>query len=72
MTPIQSGDPIEVRDAHGAWLPAVARSDIEPTYVNGRKLHDFPVIWVAAPGVKKPMPWPADDVRHYPQPEEPR
>lgn len=65
-TPIHPGDPVEVRDACGAWLPAVARSDIEPTHVNSRKVHDFPVVWVALPGVKDLIPWPAEDVRHYP------
>jgi hypothetical protein len=60
---IQSGDPVEVQDLDDAWLPAVARSDIETR-------HGFPVIWVAVPGVKDPMPWPAEHVRHYPQPVE--
>lgn len=65
MTLIRSGDPIEVRDAHGAWSPAVARSTVEPTHLHGQKIHDFPVVWVALPGVAKPMPWPATDVRPW-------
>lgn len=64
---IECGDPIEVRDAHGAWNPAVARSTVEPTHRDGRKIHDFPVVWVALPGVAEPMPWPAEAVRHYSQ-----
>lgn len=62
---IESGDPIEVRDVIGAWLAAVARSGVEPTHRDGRKIHDFAVVWVAMPGVAEPMPWPATDVRPY-------
>jgi hypothetical protein len=65
VTAIEYGDPVEVRDAHGAWLPGVARSGVEPTHRNGRKIHDFPVIWVALPGHAEPMPWPWVDVRPH-------
>lgn len=67
---IEHGDPIEVRDVHGAWLPAVARSGVEPTHRDRMKVHDFPVVWVALPGVPEPLPWPAADVRPYVQDEE--
>lgn len=56
MSGLEHGDPVEVRDARGVWLPAVARSGVRP----GR---DFPVVWVGLPGVAEPMPWPATDVR---------
>jgi hypothetical protein len=62
--PIQPGDPVEVRDFHGNWLPAVARSSLEPTHVNSRKIHDFPVIRVELPDRPDWMPWPAEAVRH--------
>jgi hypothetical protein len=62
---VQYGDPVEVRDAHGVWHPAVARSGVEPTHRDGRKVHDFPVVWVALPGVAEPMPWPAPAVRPW-------
>ena len=62
---IEYGDPVEVRDMHGAWVPAVARSGVEGTHRDGRKIHDFPVVWVALPGVAEPLPWPAEDVRPY-------
>ncbi len=28
--PIEYGDPVEVRDANGVWIPAVARSEPLP------------------------------------------
>lgn len=62
---VKYGDPIEVRTAYAVWVPGVARSSVEPTHRDGRKVHDFPVIWVALPGRPEPMPWPATDVRPY-------
>jgi hypothetical protein len=67
--PITYGDPIEVRTANGDWVPAVARSEVQGTHEHGRKVHDFPVIYVALPGRAGPVPWPAEDVRPYPQTE---
>lgn len=66
MTNIQPGDPVEALNSQGQWLPAVARSAVEGFWKDGKKIHDFPVIWVALPGVADPMPWPAKDVRPYP------
>lgn len=65
--PIEYGDPIEVRAAEGTWLPAVARSEVQGTHQEGRKIHDFPVVWVALPGAPDVLPWPATDVRPYEQ-----
>jgi hypothetical protein len=65
VTAIEYGDPVEVRTAFDVWQPAVARSGVEPTHRDGKKIHDFPVIWVALPGVAEPMPWPATDVRPF-------
>ena len=72
MTAFEYGDPVEVRDARGNWIAAVARSGVEPTHRGRVKIHDFPVIWVALPGVAEPMPWPATDVRPYERNEEGR
>lgn len=59
----QRGDLIEVRDAHDNWLPAAATSGVEGTHRDGRKVHDFPVVWVRVFGTDTPIPWPAEDVR---------
>jgi hypothetical protein len=69
---IEYGDPIEVRDVRGVWIAAVARSSVEPTHRDGRKIHDFAVVWVAMPGVAEPVPWPATDVRSYVHDEDAR
>lgn len=62
---IMPGDAVEARDAFGEWKPGVAVSEVEGiwTYENGhaRKVHDFPVIWVAFDSGR--VPWPAEDVR---------
>lgn len=43
---IQPGESIEIRTAFGAWVEAVATSGVEGTHRHGKKIHDFPVIWV--------------------------
>lgn len=62
---IMPGDPVEARDVFGAWKRGVAASEVEGiwSYENGyaRKIHDFPVIWVAFESGQ--VPWPAEDVR---------
>ncbi len=63
------GDPTEIRTAFDVWRPATAHSDTEPTHRDGKKIHDFPVVWVKVPGRQEALPWPAEDVRPYPQPE---
>lgn len=65
MTIIEYGDPIEIRDVHGEWLPAVARGSVEPTHRDGQKIHDFPVLLVELAGWDTVVPWPASDVRPY-------
>jgi len=76
MTNYESGDPVEVRTAFDVWQPAVARSGVEGTHAmrdgRWRKIHDFPVVWVALPGYDGQMPWPAEDVRPHPQPNDER
>jgi hypothetical protein len=61
---IECGDPIEVREVGGPWRPAVARSSAESPQGGS------PIICVARPGHADPVPWPAEDVRPYPQPTE--
>jgi len=48
------GQAVEVKDAHGQWLSAVADSSIE-------RGHRFFRVWVIVDGHR--MPWPADSVR---------
>lgn len=61
---IVAGMAVEVREAtHGQWIPAEATSGVEGVWKDGRKVHDFPVVWVEVAGADGPMPWPAEDVR---------
>lgn len=55
-------DAVQVQDAGGEWLPAEAISEVEPTHIDGRKVHDFPVVWVRFEN-GGPIPWPAESVR---------
>ena len=57
---ISIGDLIRVRDAADEWHTARAASSIEPTHRDGRKIHDFPVVWIDLRG--QGIPWPADAV----------
>lgn len=52
-----------VRTASNEWIPARATSSVEGPYRNGRKIHDFPVVWVDVAGADAPLPWPLEDVR---------
>jgi hypothetical protein len=63
MSDIRPGTPVSVRCADGQWLDAVATSVREPTHRDGRKAHDFPVVWVRFDPATEPVPWPAADVR---------
>lgn len=54
---------VEVRTADGQWQPATAVSEVEPTHIDGQKIHDFPVVWVRFSTSDRRMPWPADAVR---------
>jgi hypothetical protein len=60
---IAAGSAIEVRTVGDEWLPAIAMSGVEGTYRDGRKIHDFPVIWVTTDPSDVAVPWPAEDVR---------
>lgn len=62
MSAIDIGSALRVRDASGDWLDAVAVSVPEGEYVDGRKVHDFPVVWVRVMGVDQTIPWPLTDV----------
>lgn len=55
------GQEVRVKDAYGEWLYATALTDVEATHSDGRKIHDFPVVWVEVHG--KRIPWPWEDVR---------
>lgn len=61
---IKRGDSVEFRDAFGVWHRGVATSDIEPTHIDGRRVHDFPVIFVSEEGSDASVPWPVEDVRN--------
>lgn len=56
------GQLVEILDAFGKMWPAIADSNIEGTNdpKTGRKVHDFPVVWVKRDGRR--IPWPAEDV----------
>ena len=66
---IHNGSHVLAKDAFGKWHRMAAVSGVEPTHENGRKIHDFPIVWVtnarlASAGEK--IPWPAEDVRLAP------
>jgi hypothetical protein len=72
--PIRPGDPVWVRAVGGDEHRAVACSAIEQTHtVCGRKIHDFPVVWVRVArddgGWSEPIPWPAGYVQQTPTQE---
>lgn len=58
---IHPGDQLLIRDALDVWSPAVAASAIEGVWKDGKKIHDFPVVWVDLPGGR--VPWPLDAIR---------
>ena len=60
--PVDIGEAVRVRTADDEWLDAVATSRPEGTHVGGRKVHDFPVVWVRVAGVHQSIPWPLTDV----------
>lgn len=62
---VKRGDHVEYRDVNDKWHRGVAASAIEGTHENGRKIHDFPVVWVVGTALRR-MPWPAEDVRPAP------
>jgi hypothetical protein len=41
----------------------MAISEVEPTHIDGRKIHDFPVIWVRLAVGGQRLPWPVESVR---------
>lgn len=64
---IKAGDRVRVLDAHGHWHAATADSSVEGTRDGtGRKIHDFPVIWVIVDGHPDRMPWPQEAVDSHP------
>lgn len=57
------GARVTVVDASGRRHPATTTSGIEGTHHGGgRKVHDFPVIWVLIDGYSGAMPWPVESV----------
>ncbi len=57
---VKQGDQVTVRDAAGELHRAVADSEIEPRVMDGRKVHDFPVVWVMLNEAR--IPWPLEAV----------
>lgn len=68
---ITAGTPVEARDAYGEWKHGTAASGVEGTHATDphtgrqRKVHDFPVVYVAFDD-REPVAWPAEDVRVIP------
>jgi hypothetical protein len=60
---VRPGEVLLVRDAFDSWVPAIATSLVEGAWKDGKKIHDFPVVWVDVTGADAPMPWPLEDVR---------
>jgi len=62
------GDLLLVRNAFGEDIRVRAVSCLEPTHSNGKKIHDFPVVWICResawpnPPEDTTVPWPADEV----------
>lgn len=59
---IRSGDALLVKDAAGNWRPATAASGVEGVWKDGRKVHDFPVVYVLLAAIEESVPWPAEFV----------
>ncbi len=59
----KAGQKVRVRTAFDGWTDAVTLSGVEGTHADGRKIHDFPVVWVDTSGHSH-IPWPIEDVRH--------
>lgn len=56
---ISAGDRVRAVDAFGHWHPGIAETGVEGTHRGGgRKVHDFPVIWVVLDGYPGQVPWP--------------
>ena len=60
--PVDIGESVRVRTAEDEWLDAVTTTTPEGTHIDGRKVHDFPVVWVRLMGVDQQIPWPLTDV----------
>ena len=63
---IRPGTPVSVLTAFGDWRDAIATSALEPTHMGGKKVHNFPVIWIrlaTQTNEEGPIPWPAESVR---------
>lgn len=51
-----------ITDAFGVEHAAIALSGVEGTHRDGRKIHDFPIVWVRTVRGSR-IPWPREDVR---------
>jgi hypothetical protein len=60
---IKPGDPLLARNAFDEWVEAVATSAPEGTHRDGKKIHDFPVVWVRFTAKGGSLPWPVEDVK---------
>lgn len=60
--PVSEGDSIVITDAFGVEHAAIALSGVEGTHRDGRKIHDFPIVWVRTVRGSR-IPWPREDVR---------
>jgi hypothetical protein len=57
------GDRVIITDAFGREHHAVALTPVEGTHRDGKKIHDFPVLWITHTGTER-VPWPIESVRH--------
>ena len=55
------GDAVVITDAYGREHLATALTGIEGTHRDGRKVHDFPVVWVRT-GRSERIPWPVESI----------
>jgi hypothetical protein len=58
------GQAVLVLDAWGNWLPATTASAVEGTHDKyGKRIHDFPVVWVLTGDDGESVPWPVEAVK---------
>lgn len=60
---IQPGSSLLVHNAMGEWLEAIAVTAPEGTHSHGKRIHDFPIVWVKFTTRGPAFPWPLEDVR---------
>lgn len=62
---IKRDQAVTIVDAFGQEREARTLTGIEGVWEDGRKVHDFPVVWVTTDGENR-LPWPLESVRPRP------